>query len=168
MSTFFLLVFQIILVRYPDRYKYDFYKMDWHRVIDFYTEESHLAKQIVKDHKYLIDEYKNSLFVSESFYYPIVDNGGICWYYWEAQFPDIPSTEPQKHDRSKFYWRIWDDYIRGNENVLYPNKGVFFALHKSESESFKLVLEQYDYLYDELKVQGQSDVRIIKFEKREY
>lgn len=156
---------QLLLINYPDRYSHDYFSTNYSKDIEIYKENTNLAESMVRENMSLIDEYNNAAFVSEQFYYPLVETDANCWFIFNASFPETLKVEFVSHDRTKFYWRIYDDYVRGEPKESFPQKGIFFSLENLHSDKCISFLEREQYNYSVSNVESYPEAKIITFEK---
>lgn len=158
-TTIICFTSQIYIIQYPHRYSHDYLSMNYSKNIEDYKHEQDLAKKIVNDNMTLIKEYKNVVFLSESLYYPLLEKDVSCWY----NFHDVHFA---LHDRTKIYWRVYEDYIRAREErESFPGRGVFFALNNEQAKNGKVFLEKKKYTIKEYGVELCRDAVVFSFEK---
>ena len=155
---------QMFLCQYPQRYSHDYFNLDYNKTLFEYQHEKALADRMVTDFK---EELDNCAFVSELFYYPLFNNGSTNWFVFIGHFPKSQKSVIVRHDRSKFYWRIYEDYIRGYAKDEFPSKGVFFSLENRHTIDCIAFLKKENYKYHEYVVDVKTQAKIITFEKQQ-
>ena len=156
---------QLFLCQYPQRYSFDYFSIDYNKTSDSFQNEQELAKQMVDDNQELLKEYTNGVFVSELFYYPLMNCNSQCWYIFNGKFPKTIKSAFVSHDTSKFYWRIYEDFIRGEAREEFPSIGVFFSLDNKQTEECITFLQRESYSYEEYNVESHPVAKIITFKK---
>lgn len=150
---------QVYLVQYPHRYSHDYLLMDCSNNIRDYKQEQDLAIRIVNENKALIKDYKSVVFMSGCLYYPLLENTESCWY----NFHDVHFAP---HDRTKVYWRIYEDFIRAREErETIPNRGLLIALNDKQVKEGMQFLKKRDYAIKQFDVDNLKDAALIAFEK---
>lgn len=150
---------QVYLINYPHRYSHDYFTMNMSKDLSVYKSEQSLANELVEKYEHLISEHKNAVFVSELFYYELFNRAEDCWY-------GIRNHSFVSHDRTKFYWRIYEDYIRNREyREPFPSEGVLFSLSKEKAGNVFNFLDEEQYTITKYEVEKHPEAVVLVFKK---
>lgn len=156
--------FQLFFSQYPGRYEADYFETNYTMTNNEYKENQVIANKMVEDNREILESTSNGLFSSALFYYPIANSGNNCWFIYNSIFPESLDQIFTKHDRSKFYWRFYEDYMRFNRFESFPNSGVFFSINNSSFDSCVSFLKREEYFYKEINVTKHEEAKTLFFE----